>query len=145
MAIFQWFKNTKRLPISDRYVDFLESPSDKLQIFSRLVPRIGTFEWLWPMDCNNTGHTIFQETLIYRETHVTNRACQPYFANFYLPQFNQNCSGSGSVAICRHHFQSTRITFPAKFRLKFQFHTSLQWVKLNLLDKSVYVTSSFFF
>ena len=37
LAIFQCFKNTKKLPTSNPH-------------HSRLVPRIGTFEWLWPMD-----------------------------------------------------------------------------------------------
>ena len=37
LAIFQCFKNTKKLPTSNPH-------------HSQLVPPIGTFEWLWPMD-----------------------------------------------------------------------------------------------
>ena len=37
LAIFQCFKNTKKLRTSNPH-------------HFRLVPRIGTFEWLWPMD-----------------------------------------------------------------------------------------------
>ena len=36
LTIFQCFKNTKELPISDWYHNFLESPSDKLQIRTTL-------------------------------------------------------------------------------------------------------------
>ena len=36
LAIIQCFKNAKKLPISDRYHEFLESPSDKLQIRTTL-------------------------------------------------------------------------------------------------------------
>ena len=36
LAIFQCFKTTKKLPISDGYHEFLESPSDKLQIHTTL-------------------------------------------------------------------------------------------------------------
>lgn len=36
LAIFQCFKTTKKLPISDWYHEFLESPSDKLQIRTTL-------------------------------------------------------------------------------------------------------------
>ena len=93
LTIFQCFKNTKKLPILDWYHDFLESPSDKLQIRStlgwslELVHLSGSGPWTIKRTCFYFFERVIFIKRIWKRSYINTHSLILFLKNLSINYF----------------------------------------------------------